>query len=133
MNEPKILSTKSEFHLSKNRQREILYFIKQYKEYKDELRSLDGMRSGIIKCNGVLSDDSAFVRLIFKRSKLIEKIDIIETSAKETNDILWQYIIDSVLTDRPWEYYDLYFHIDCGRNTWYRMKREFLWRVDARR
>lgn len=133
MNELKILSAKSEFHLSKNRQREILYFVKQYTEFKQELRALDGVRSGVIKLDSKMPDDSAFSSIIFKRAKLIEKISVIELAAKETNDILWHFIIDSVITDHSWDYYDQYFHIDCGRNTWYRLRREFLWRIDGKR
>lgn len=133
MNELKILSTKSEFHLSKNRQREILYFVKQYPEFKQELRALDGVRSGIIKLDSKMPDDSAFSSIIFKRAKLIEKISVIELAAKETNDILWNFIIDSMITDHSWDYYDQHFYIDCGRNTWYRLRREFLWRIDGKR
>jgi hypothetical protein len=133
MNELKMLSIKSDFHLSKNRQREILYFVKQYPEFKQELRALDGMHSGIIKLDSKMPDDSAFTSIIFKRAKLIEKISVIELAAKETNDILWHFIIDSVITDHSWDYYDQHFHIDCGRNTWYRLRREFLWRIDGKR
>lgn len=133
MNELKMLSIKSNFHLSKNRQREILYFVKQYPEFKQELKSLDGVRSGVIKLDSKMPDDSAFSSIIFKRAKLIEKIGVIELAAKETNDILWRFIIDSVITDHSWDYYDQHFHIDCGRNTWYRLRREFLWRIDGKR
>lgn len=133
MNELKTLSIRSDFHLSKNRQREILYFVKQYPEFKQELRALDGVRSGVIKLDSKVPDDSAFSSIIFKRAKLIEKISVIELAAKETNDILWHFIIDSVITDHSWDYYDQHFHIDCGRNTWYRLRREFLWRIDGKR
>lgn len=132
MKELKILSEKSDFYLSKNRQREILYFVKQYTEFKNTLRELDGIRTGTIKCENKQLTDEVFVNLIFKRSKLIDKIAIIEESAYETNDILWKFLIDSVVTDRTWDYYDLHFHIDCGRNTWYKLRREFIWRVSNR-
>lgn len=134
MNEMKALSKKNTFHLSKNRQREILYFVKQYPEFKSELKEIDGMRSGLIKmdCTRDVRDDS-FVNVIFRRSKLIEKIEIIEESAKEVSEVLWKHLIDSAVTDRSWDFYDLYFHIDCGRNTWYKLKREFLWRVEGKR
>lgn len=60
MNEMKTLSKKNTFHLSKNRQREILYFVKQYPEFKSELKEIDGMRSGLIKmdCTRDVRDDS---------------------------------------------------------------------------
>ena len=134
MNEMKTLSKKNTFHLSKNRQREILYFVKQYPEFKAELKEIDGMRSGLIKMDGSrdVRDDS-FVNVIFRRSKLIEKIEIIEGSAKEVSEVLWKHLIDSVITDYSWDYYDQHFHIDCGRNTWYRLRREFLWRIDGKR
>lgn len=133
MNELKMLSKKSEFHLSKNRQREILYFVKQYPEFKQIIRDLDGFRSGMIKIDSRNLDDTLFSSIIFKRARILEKINIIEVSARETNDILWHYIIDSVVTDHSWDYYDQHFHIDCGRNTWYSLRREFLWRIDAKR
>jgi hypothetical protein len=134
----KVLSERNQFYISKNRQKELEYFVKQYKEWKAAVKNLDNVRSDVVidicnegKC--YIENDKQMINVVFKRALYLEKIELVDNVAREVNDILAVYLIDSFVSNRTWEYYDQRYHIDCGRGKWYELRREFLWRLDGRR
>lgn len=100
--------TYEELGITPARLRELRYFCNQYQEWKDKLdiiypsakgQQLDGMPYS--KTNNV-SDETSDMAI--KRTMLMEKIKMIEDSAKEASPDSWQYIIKSVCYREKYRY-----------------------------
>lgn len=90
------------------RQKELRYFCSQYQEWKDKLevlypstksQSIDGMPYS--RTNNI-NDETSDIAI--KRMRLVEKIEMIENSAKEASPEFWQYIIKSVCYQKSYGY-----------------------------
>ncbi|MBR5467726.1 MAG: hypothetical protein IKU80_00695, partial [Firmicutes bacterium] len=86
-----------EYGISEFAYREMLYFCMQYGEKKEELGriySVSGTRCDRQKVKGKCGD------IVFEKAAkaimLKEEIDMIEVSAKEADEFLWERIIDNV-------------------------------------
>lgn len=100
--------TYKDLDMTPARQKEIRYFCRQYQEWKDKLdilypsvkcQSIDGMPySNTNNVNKETED------LAIKRISLIEKIKMVEESAKEASPTFWQYIIKSVCYEKSYTY-----------------------------
>lgn len=101
------------YDISSRRFKELCGFVEQYPEWKEKLEELtpsvsspnmDGMPHG----SKVTGDDAMF-NLAVKRSALAEKVDMIESTAKDADPELWKYIIQSVAYKVPfYKLQDLY-------------------------
>ena len=111
-----------EYGISEYAYREMLYFCMQYGEKKEELGriySVSSVRYDRQKVKGGRSD-VVFEKAV-KAVMLKEEIDMIETSAREADEFLWERIIDNVCFQVPYEYLD----IACGRRQFYNKRKLF--------
>lgn len=90
------------------RLRELRYFCNQYQEWKDKLNimnpSVKGQRSDGIPNSNTNNISDGTAEIAVKRAMLIEKIKMVEDSAKEASPDAWQYIIKSVCYRKKYGY-----------------------------
>ncbi len=108
--------------ISHDRYMELVYFCKQYKEKKEKLESMaliQGMKySSMPKTNNV---ESSAERMAIKRVELKRDIEAIEKTAEEVAPA----IKDSLLLNVTQGITYTYFNLPCGKNYFYRCRRNF--------
>ena len=100
--------TLQKYGISSKRYKELCGFCEQYPEWKEELLELepsvksqriDGMPYS--QTNNI-SDETA--DLAIKRTALLNKIELVEETAKEASPEMWEYIIKSACYEQPFWY-----------------------------
>lgn len=109
---------------------ELYHYCLQYNEWKDELKYKCDTVSGIeitdmpITHNN--SDDTQ--NLAIRRAELSQKCELIEATAREADQDIYQYILKAV-TNEGISYNYLYtvMNIPCGKDMYYDRRRKFYW------
>lgn len=113
--------------ISRDRYIELLHFCRQYPEWKREASSLLGIRA--VKADGQphgsgKSDPVAMAAE--KRDRLLEKIGIIDSCAKEVGEGDWYAaIIQHVCIGKSYEQMDRALMPTSNKNAFFRRRREF--------
>lgn len=117
------------YGISTNRFWELRSFCLQYNEWKDMLKyNVDTVKSPTITDmptgKGRTSDPTATRGV--DRALLSQKCDIIEQTARETDEVLYPYIIKAVTNKGiGYNYLSAVMNIPCSHNTWYKVRRQF--------
>lgn len=121
--------TFTKYGISQNRYKELSGFCEQYPEWKDELRfnnptpqsqQIDGMP---FSNTNFTSDETA--NLAIKRAEIREKVEMVENSAKEASQELWEYIIHSACYKKPFWYMRDIMCIPCSERSFFDVRRKF--------
>ena len=116
------------YNISKHRFRELYYFCLQYQEWLDELKyKTDDVSSvGITNMPTSHNTNSNVERLALRRAQLEEKCKILEQTAIEADETLYQYIIKDVTNEGvSYNYLKMVMNIPCCKNVWYDRRRKF--------
>lgn len=132
----RILSTKNPYYLTKHRFYEVYHYAMQYQEWKDEYRTAEQTMRGIaydgVKVKSSGSGD-ALERVAIRLTELSEKIEMLETVARETDKDLSEYILRGATDEQvTYNYLSMVLHIPCSRNTYYSLRRKFYWLLSKR-
>lgn len=123
------LSPKSKYYLPKHRFLELYHFCLQYKEWKQEIDALEGLRDHAETLPVQTSNhgDPTASRAI-RRAELSKKMELVERTAAETDPVLAKYIFKSV-TDENVTFINMSMmdDIPCCANTFTSRKRRFYW------
>ena len=122
------LLSEKKYNISKHRFRELYYFCLQYQEWLDELKyKTDDVSSvGITNMPTSHNTNSNVERLALRRAQLEEKCKILEQTAIETDETLYQYIIKAVTNEGvSYNYLKMVMNIPCCKNVWYDRRRKF--------
>lgn len=128
------LSTKNKYWISKYKYYELKYFCLQYPEWKKVYECLDDTRlpSSHIFTNGTdvnkPTEDIAIAKSLY-----LDKIKMVEKAAKETDELLSDYILKAVTQDLSFVYLDTVLNIPCSRGTYYDRYRKFFWILSKKR
>lgn len=120
----------SKYYIDKDRYNELLYFCKQYQSRQEEIKHLRGLKSvsmdGMPKGNttGNPTESSAM-----KINKLEEENTLIEQAAAEADRSIGQYIVKNVTIGIKFEY----MNAPCGREYFYKKRRQFFKILSERR
>ena len=120
--------SEKKYNISKHRFRELYYFCLQYQEWLDELKyKTDDVSSvGITNMPTSHNTNSNVERLALRRAQLEEKCKILEQTAIETDETLYQYIIKAVTNEGvSYNYLKMIMNIPCCKNVWYDRRRKF--------
>lgn len=119
-----------EYNISQNKYRELKYFCLQYKEKKDRLRNINyisAVRSnGIPQGTGISNPTANQGEEI---AQLKKDIELIEQTAIETDSELYQYLLENVTKDVPWEYLD----IPLSRRSFYYRRRKYFYLLSTKK
>lgn len=114
--------------ISKHRFAELYHFCMQYQEWKDELKyKTDNLGSVEITDMPIShTNNSSVESLAIRRTSLLEKCKIIEQTAIEADEEIYQYILKAVTNEYiNYNYLSTIMNIPCSRNTYYDRRRKF--------
>lgn len=124
------LSIKNKYHIDKHRHYELKHFCLQYPTWKKAYVDLDNIGISLSSfertSSSNLPGDPTAKRAIAK-AQLTERIEMIERSAKEADDYLWQYILKAVTENLSYTHLKAKFDIPCGKDMYYDRYRKFFW------
>lgn len=123
-NEP---SEKSKYHLSKHRCLELKHFCLQYPEWKQRLKAITDIRSSDTVMPGSDQISNETERIAIERTMLKNKIELVEKTCMETDQVLWFYILQGVTEETTYTYLRNAMNIPCGKNMYYDRYRRFFW------
>lgn len=130
------LSTRSKYWIEKHRYYELKHFCLQYPLWRKARAGLDGL--GKMQINPVQvsrtnlisnpTEKCAEARLFYSdRMQMVEKI------AKETDNVLSNYILKAVTEGISYECLKVRLDIPCCKDTYYNLYRRFFWLLNAER
>lgn len=129
--------TLQKYGISSKRYKELCGFCEQYPEWKEELLELepsaksqriDGMPYS--QTNNI-SDETA--DLAIKRTALLNKIELVEETAKEASQEMWEYIIKSACYEQPFWYLRDVAKIPMSQATFSDRRRYFFYLLSKKR
>lgn len=133
------LSDKNQFKLSKHRFLELKHMCLQHSEWKLKLIELNERyfkSGGLIRvCSDkdrLCAECNDISDLIARREEYVRKIELIEKTAYETDSVIGYYILYAVTHDVGYEYLSMRMNIPCCRNVYYKLYREFFWRLSLK-
>lgn len=124
-----------EYGISGKRYKELCGFCEQYPEWKELLKktdtavkspSLSGMPHG--SGNG-----SAVEGIAINRILISDKINLIETTAKEASPDCWEFIIKSACYEIPFEYMRAVEGLPMSERSFYDVRRYFFYLLSQKR
>ncbi len=109
---------------------ELYYYCLQYQEWKDELRYNSSNLKAINTSEGTTSvyTSDGIEKLAIRRIDLEAKCELIESSAREADSEIQDYIIKAVTNEGiTYHYLKTIMNIPCGQRQWYEIRRKFYW------
>lgn len=124
------LSIKNKYHIDKHRHYELKHFCLQYPTWKKAYVNLDNVGIAIstgerIPTSNLPSDPTA--KRAVAKAQLIERIEMVEKIAKETDDYLYYYILKGVTENLSYTYLKTKMNMPCGKDMYYDRYRKFFW------
>lgn len=125
------------YGISAKRYKELCGFCEQYPEWKEELLELepsvksqriDGMPYS--KTNNISDETSD---LAIKRAALLNKIELVEETAKEASQEMWEYIIKSACYEQSFWYLRDVAKIPMSQATFSDRRRYFFYLLSKKR
>lgn len=124
------VSEKNKYWIDKHRHYELKHFCLQYPTWKKEYIETNGygLRSStfeVIYASSPPSDPTATMAI--KRAFYLERMRMIERAARDTDEVLGDYILKGVTEGLSYSYLRDILHIPCGKDTYYNLYRRFFW------
>lgn len=125
-----IISEKNKYWIDKHRHYELKHFCLQYPTWKKKYAEFENPEMSLSMIERIptsnLPGDPTARRAILK-AMYAEKIDLIEKTARETDQYLCKYIVKAVTEELSYTYLKSRLDIPCSRNTYYDRYRRFFW------
>lgn len=122
------ISKKKSWYISRHRYYELKHFCLQYPEWKHEyanaIKYPDGVRKNTTDSIEWTDPVSRSVELMDQYRR---KIDLVESSAYESDESLGQYILLGVTEDLSYVALKMIYEIPCGRDMYYDRYRKFFY------
>lgn len=130
------LSEKNEYRLEKHRYYELKHFCLQYPIWKKEFVFLDGFSKNVsgqerLSRTNEHGDPTSWCAA--SRVFLLEKIEMVENAALDTDKELSSYILKGVTEGASYVYLKARLDIPCSKDTYYKLYRRFFWLLDKER
>lgn len=130
------ISIKNKYWIDKHRHYELKHFCLQYPSWKktysaiDELSRSAPMVERVSSSNGP-GDPTA--NCVMRKAYYLERISLIERTAREADEDLYLYILKAVTEDLSYTYLKSRLNIPCGRDMYYDRYRRFFWLLSESR
>lgn len=130
------ISAKNKYYIDKHRYYELKHFCLQYNEWKKAYTAccesiIFASRYEQMPANSMPSDLTA--KYAVKRAQYGERIAMVETLARETDEFLYPYILKAVTEGLSYTYLKTRLDIPCGRDMYYDRYRKFFWLLSEAR
>lgn len=124
------LSIKNKYHIDKHRHYELKHFCLQYPNWKRTYATFDEPYISVSAASRTPSNnhpgDPTAKRAIAK-AQLIERIEMVESVAREADKQLYNYILKAVTEGLSYTYLKSRLGIPCGKDMYYDRYRKFFW------
>ena len=130
------ISKKNKYYVEKHRYYELKHFCLQYPIWVKSYNALDSLSRndiGLEHFNKVGSGSSPVERCVIAMERYGKWIDLVETAASNTDDIIGQYILKAVTENRSYEYLRVNTGIPCCRECYYELYRKFFYILNKSR
>ena len=121
---------KDKYKISRHKFAEVYHFCMQYNEWKDELKyKTDTVKSvEITDMPMSQSVGDATSDLACRRAELRWKCELVEQTAVEADEQIYQYILKAVTNEGiSFNYLKMVMSIPCGKDMYYNRRRKFYW------
>ena len=130
------VSKKNRYWISKHRHYELKHFCLQYGDWKKTYSYLDGstvaaMNLERLPSGNEVGDPTADIAI--QKSYYLERIQLIERTAKEADKYLSEYILKAVTEGVSYTCLKFKMEIPCGRDMFYDRYRRFFWLLSKTR
>ena len=130
------LSKKNRYWITKARYYELKHFCLQYPGWRKAYVELIEYGVSISNINNEfrsneISDPTAKIAIM--KTYCMDRIEMIESAAMETDEYLYKYIISAVTEGRSYVYLKSRLDIPCSRDTFYDRYRKFFWILSRKR
>ena len=127
------VSCKNEYWISKNRFYELKYFCRQWGEWHEKLKELDGVVSVPTDISDNTEHGDYTADCAEMRERYISNIELLKRVAVTTDPVLGVYILTGITRQWSYDIMRVRTNIPCGKNTYYHMYRRFMWLLSQRR
>ena len=131
-----VISEKNKYWIDKHRHYELKHFCLQYPKWKKAYKSVDDTSISLSMIENLntsnMPGDPTAKRAILK-AHYSEKINLIEKTAMETDQYLYNYILKAVTEELSYTYLKAKLDIPCGRDMYYDRYRRFFWLLSEAR
>lgn len=114
------VSKKNHYYLPVHRYYELVHRCRQYRDWKKEIRDL-------IDETDISFDPTG--NKAARIDRLQSKVSQLERTAKETDELLSNYILEAVTEGKTYNYLRQLRNVPCSRDIFYELLREFYWRL----
>lgn len=128
------ISKKNKYWIDKHRHYELKHFCLQYPKWKRAYQSSPNISLSTMKPGSISSlHSNPTEREAIRKTRYLERIEMIERVAKETDNELHSYILKAVTEELSYTYLKAQTEIPCGRDMYYDRYRRFFWLLDKER
>jgi hypothetical protein len=124
------ISRKNRYWISKHRHYELKHFCLQYPEWKKACTIKAGRSACLTTATTSLKNHKLLYSPISNNSMLssyTELVELIEQTAKEADQYLYEYILKGVTERRSYTYLKAMLGMPCGKDMYYDRYRKFFW------
>ena len=130
------ISKKNKYFIDKHRYYELKHFCLQYNEWKKDYALCNEsiiFASNLDKIPGSNKPSDLTAKYAIKRASYGKRINLIEETAKRTDDFLYPYILKAVTEGLSYTYLKTRLEMPCSRDTYYDRYRRFFWLLSQER
>ena len=129
------VSSKNKYWIDRHRYYELKHFCLQYPVWRDKYVSISELSSRPLDKEKLhisdISDTTAKLALV--RTKYRDLMELVESTARETDQELASYIVKAVTEGYTYETLKFKFKIPCCREVYYNLYRRFFWLLSEKR
>lgn len=130
------ISERNKYYIDKHRHYELKHFCLQYPEWKRAYSDLNNASLPLSMIERVptsnIPGDPTAKRALMK-ARYLERIQLIEKIAIETDRYIGDYILKAVTEDLSYSYLRSKLEIPCGKDMYYDRYRRFFWLLSEAR
>lgn len=124
------LSIRNKYHIDKHRHYELKHFCLQYPAWKKAYEEFDDASIPLSMISDIptssLPGDPTAKRAMMK-TYYAEKMHLIEKTAREADQYLYEYILKAVTEELSYTYLKSKMGMPCGKDMYYDRYRRFFW------
>lgn len=130
------ISKKNKYWISKHRYYEIAHHCMQYKEWKDEYKTLSAQTINGVNYNGMphgTDVGNPVQNQGMRMAMLRDKMELIEKTADDADPIIGKYILLAATNEGiSFNYLKMVMQMPCEKDMYYDRRRKFYWLMSQR-
>lgn len=130
------LSIKNKYWIDKHRHYELKHFCLQYPVWRKAYSDLTDLSVSLSKLERTASTNipgDPTAKCAIKKARYMERIGLVEKTAKEADEELYLYILKAVTEGLSYTYLKNRLDIPCSRDMYYDRYRKFFWLLSESR